>query len=130
MLQATGVVWKLMVCLTLFCLANFLRALATKLLSTTFYRTAHFAKVKEALDKVGPRAASSAPACLYGLAPGLPDFFAYLMSSCYEAATDSQLTALAPAGHQRTCFFPAPASLTTMPASPLAPLTGCPSSPH
>jgi hypothetical protein len=41
-----------MVCLTLFCLANFLKALATKLLSTTFYRTAHFGKVKEALDKV------------------------------------------------------------------------------
>lgn len=40
-------------CLTLFTLANFLKALVTKLLSTTFYRTAHFKKVKEALDKVG-----------------------------------------------------------------------------
>lgn len=41
-----------MVCLTLFSLANFLKALATKLLSSAFYRTAHFKKVKEALDKV------------------------------------------------------------------------------
>ena len=49
---ATEVVWKLMACLTLFALANFLKALATKLLSSAFYRTAHFRKVKEALDKV------------------------------------------------------------------------------
>jgi hypothetical protein len=45
-------VWKLVVCLMLFCLANFLKAAATKLLSSAFHRTAHFAKVKEALDKV------------------------------------------------------------------------------
>ena len=51
-LAASGVVWKLMACLALFALANFLKALATKLLSAAFYRTAHFKKVKEALDKV------------------------------------------------------------------------------
>ncbi len=41
-----------MICLTLYALANFLKALATKLLSSAFYRTAHFKKVKEAIDKV------------------------------------------------------------------------------
>ena len=43
--QATGVVWNLMVCLTLFSLANFLKAVLTKLLSSHFYRSAHFKKV-------------------------------------------------------------------------------------
>jgi hypothetical protein len=33
------VVYKLMVCLTLFSLANFLKALITKLLSSHFYKT-------------------------------------------------------------------------------------------
>jgi len=44
-----------MVCFTLFALANFLKAFVTKLLSSAFYRTAHFKKVKEALDKVRMR---------------------------------------------------------------------------
>lgn len=43
--QATDVVWKLMVCLTLFTLANFLKSVLTKLLSSHFYKTAHFKKV-------------------------------------------------------------------------------------
>jgi hypothetical protein len=37
-LQATDVVWKLMVCLTLFALANFLKSVLTKLLSSHFYK--------------------------------------------------------------------------------------------
>ena len=41
-----------MVCLTLFCVANFLKALVTKLLSSHFYKTAHFKKVKDAIEKV------------------------------------------------------------------------------
>eukprot|EP00775_Hariotina_reticulata_P008974 gene8974-9149_t len=48
---ATDVVYKLMVCLTLFSLANFLKALITKLLSSHFYKTAHFKKVKDAIEK-------------------------------------------------------------------------------
>lgn len=47
--QATDIVWKLLVCLTLFSLANFLKSFVTKLLSTHFYRTAHFKKVKDAM---------------------------------------------------------------------------------
>lgn len=47
--QATNVVWKLLVCLTLFTLANFLKSFLTKLMSTHFYRTAHFKKVKDAM---------------------------------------------------------------------------------
>lgn len=39
-LQATDVVWKLMVCLTLFALANFLKSVLTKLLSSHFYKYA------------------------------------------------------------------------------------------
>jgi hypothetical protein len=42
-------VWKLLVCLTLWTLANFLKSFVTKLLSTHFYRTAHFKKVKDAM---------------------------------------------------------------------------------
>jgi hypothetical protein len=48
-LQATDIVWKLLVCITLFTLANFLKSFVTKLLSTHFYRTAHFRKVKDAM---------------------------------------------------------------------------------
>lgn len=44
-------VWKILVCLTLFSLANFLKSMTTKLLSTHFYRTAHFKKVKMAIEK-------------------------------------------------------------------------------
>lgn len=50
-----------MVCLTLFSLANFAKALVTKLLSSAFYRTAHFKKVKEALDKVPRRTGRRPP---------------------------------------------------------------------
>lgn len=47
--QATDIVWKLLVCITLWTLANFLKSFVTKLLSTHFYRTAHFRKVKDAM---------------------------------------------------------------------------------
>jgi hypothetical protein len=47
--QATDIVWKLLVCIMLFTLANFLKSFVTKLLSTHFYRTAHFRKVKDAM---------------------------------------------------------------------------------
>ena len=40
-----------MVCFTLFALANFLKSVLTKLLSSHFYKTAHFMKVKAAIEK-------------------------------------------------------------------------------
>jgi hypothetical protein len=36
--QATDVIWKVLVCLTLFSLANFLKSVLTKLLSSHFYK--------------------------------------------------------------------------------------------
>ncbi|KAF6259738.1 Mechanosensitive ion channel-domain-containing protein [Scenedesmus sp. NREL 46B-D3] len=67
--RATDIVWKLLVCITLFTLANFLKSFVTKLLSTHFYRTAHFKKVKDAIEKEyyllmlsQPRPAKPAPA--------------------------------------------------------------------
>ncbi|GIM08846.1 hypothetical protein Vretimale_12810, partial [Volvox reticuliferus] len=49
--QATLIVWNLLLCLMLFCLANLLKAVLAKLLTTHFYRTAHFNKLKSALEK-------------------------------------------------------------------------------
>jgi hypothetical protein len=37
-MQATDVIWKVLVCLTLFSLANFLKSVLTKLLSSHFYK--------------------------------------------------------------------------------------------
>jgi hypothetical protein len=42
---ATDVMWKVLVCCCLFTLANFLKSILTKLLSGSFYRTAHVKKV-------------------------------------------------------------------------------------
>ncbi|EFJ41662.1 hypothetical protein VOLCADRAFT_98375 [Volvox carteri f. nagariensis] len=50
-LQATSAVWNVLLCLMLFCLANLLKAVLAKLLTTHFYRTAHFKKLKSALEK-------------------------------------------------------------------------------
>ncbi len=52
-MQASLVLWRLMLCFMIFSLANFAKSLVTKLLSTHFYRTAHFKKVKQAIEKVG-----------------------------------------------------------------------------
>lgn len=50
--QALHVVWKLLICFTLFFGANFLKCGLARLLSYQFYRTAHFMKVKEAIERV------------------------------------------------------------------------------
>ncbi|KXZ50164.1 hypothetical protein GPECTOR_17g800 [Gonium pectorale] len=50
-LQATSILWNCLLCVMLFCLANLLKAVLAKLLTTHFYRTAHFNKLKKALEK-------------------------------------------------------------------------------
>ncbi|KAG2492831.1 hypothetical protein HYH03_008986 [Edaphochlamys debaryana] len=50
-IQATNIVWNALLCLMLFCLANLLKAVLAKLLTTHFYRTAHFKKLRKALEK-------------------------------------------------------------------------------
>lgn len=40
-----------MICLMLWALANLSKSVAAKLLSTHFYRSAHFKKLQEALEK-------------------------------------------------------------------------------
>jgi hypothetical protein len=47
------VTWKILLTVMLFTMAHFLKALAAKLVSSTFYRTAHMQKVQAALEKVG-----------------------------------------------------------------------------
>lgn len=51
--EAMNVVWKLIICLTLFSVAGFIKCSLARLLSYQFYRTAHFQKVKQAIERVG-----------------------------------------------------------------------------
>ena len=44
--------WKILLTVMLFTMAHFFKALAAKLVSSTFYRTAHMQKVQGALEKV------------------------------------------------------------------------------
>eukprot|EP00882_Tetradesmus_deserticola_P032506 GHRQ01036936.1.p1 GENE.GHRQ01036936.1~~GHRQ01036936.1.p1 ORF type:complete len:244 (-),score=25.16 GHRQ01036936.1:171-902(-) len=50
--EAMSVVWKLLICLTLFSVAGFIKCSLARLLSYQFYRTAHFKKVKQAIERV------------------------------------------------------------------------------
>jgi hypothetical protein len=50
--EAMNVVWKLIICLTLFSVAGFIKCSLARLLSYQFYRTAHFQKVKQAIERV------------------------------------------------------------------------------
>jgi len=50
--KALLVVWRLLICITLFAAANFLKCSIARLLSYQFYRTAHFDKVKDAIERV------------------------------------------------------------------------------
>jgi hypothetical protein len=52
------VVWKLIICLTLFSVAGFIKCSLARLLSYQFYRTAHFQKVKQAIERVSDGLAS------------------------------------------------------------------------
>lgn len=83
-MQATDVAWKAMLCCTLFSLANFLKAAFTKLMSSHFYKTAHFFKVKEAIVKEyyllmlsQPRPASKAEHTSLGVLPSLMGYSSY-----------------------------------------------------
>ena len=49
--EAIEIMWKLQVCFVLCALANLLKAVAAKFLSTQFYRTAHFKKLQAAIEK-------------------------------------------------------------------------------
>jgi hypothetical protein len=49
--KAAQVTWNCLLCLVLFSLANFLKSLTAKLISQHFYKTAHVAKVKQALQQ-------------------------------------------------------------------------------
>ncbi|KAF6256732.1 hypothetical protein COO60DRAFT_1461548 [Scenedesmus sp. NREL 46B-D3] len=49
--EAMTVVWKLLICLTLFSVAGFIKCSLARLLSYQFYRTAHFQKVKQAIER-------------------------------------------------------------------------------
>ncbi|WIA11707.1 hypothetical protein OEZ85_011803 [Tetradesmus obliquus] len=49
--EAMNVVWKLIICLTLFSVAGFIKCSLARLLSYQFYRTAHFQKVKQAIER-------------------------------------------------------------------------------
>lgn len=42
----------MLICITLFAAANFLKCSIARLLSYQFYRTAHFDKVKDAIERV------------------------------------------------------------------------------
>ncbi len=50
-MQAVDAVWKVQICLVLWALANLAKGVLAKLLSTHFYRSAHFQKLQEALEK-------------------------------------------------------------------------------
>jgi hypothetical protein len=56
--EAMNVVWKLIICLTLFSVAGFIKCSLARLLSYQFYRTAHFQKVKQAIERVSGSMAS------------------------------------------------------------------------
>lgn len=43
--------WRLLICVTLFAAANFLKCALARMLSYSFYRTAHFAKVRDAIER-------------------------------------------------------------------------------
>lgn len=49
--QAVNILWKVHVCCVLFALAQLFKATIAKLLSTHFYKTAHFRKLESALEK-------------------------------------------------------------------------------
>jgi len=49
--QAIDILWRIHVCMVLFALANLFKATFAKLLSTHFYKTAHFKKLETALEK-------------------------------------------------------------------------------
>jgi len=49
---AYNTVLKTLVCLALFCGTDLLKTLAAKSLARTFHKEAHFAKMKDALEKV------------------------------------------------------------------------------
>lgn len=49
--EVTDVLWKILICLMLFTLANFLKSALSKALSAQFYRTAHVDKVKDAIQQ-------------------------------------------------------------------------------
>jgi hypothetical protein len=50
--EAMSIVWMLIICLTLFSVAGFIKCSLARLLSYQFYRTAHFQKVKQAIERV------------------------------------------------------------------------------
>lgn len=54
--------WKLLICLALFSVANFTKCGLARFLSYSFYKTAHFKKVKEAIERV----------CRIGCTPHVP----------------------------------------------------------
>ena len=49
--KAAEATWRVLLCLVLFSLAHFIKSLAAKLISAHFYKTAHIAKVKAALEQ-------------------------------------------------------------------------------
>jgi hypothetical protein len=49
--RALTIVWRLLICVTLFAAANFLKCALARMLSYSFYRTAHFAKVRDAIER-------------------------------------------------------------------------------
>lgn len=49
---ALTTVWRVLVCCTLFCTAAFLKCAIARLLSYGAYKTAHFAKVRDAIERV------------------------------------------------------------------------------
>eukprot|EP00877_Chromochloris_zofingiensis_P004797 jgi/Chrzof1/14318/UNPLg00590.t1 len=80
--KAANITWNILLCIMLFALANFIKSLLAKLLSSHFYHTAHMKKVKAAVDKEyyllmlsTPRAALSANRTLGSLlfTPGALD---------------------------------------------------------
>lgn len=54
---------RILGCISLFFFANVLKALAAKLMATSFHQETHFKKMQEALQKVGPPHADRFAGC-------------------------------------------------------------------
>ncbi|MEW5307834.1 MAG: hypothetical protein WDW36_010208 [Sanguina aurantia] len=70
---ATDIIWKVLLCIMIWNLANLIKTVAAKLLSTHFYRTAHFKKLQKALEKeYYLQSDGAAPECANNSLPPLP----------------------------------------------------------
>jgi hypothetical protein len=49
--EAIDILWNIQICFVLFALANLIKSIVAKFLSTAFYRTAHFKKLQDAIGK-------------------------------------------------------------------------------